>query len=369
MLLARRIRVERGSLIRVLEVIAIPAVVVVGHLAWLRLFNGVPKDQAGFTEQLLDLGARDGGLLVGRLAFVELMYAGLFVLPVAIGALRALPTAVKDMSRRAWIPVAGIGAVLLVGFGFFQGSSRRMPYVPSWFTPSGLGADGILGNRSPILQPWVQDLLTWVVFVATIVSVLVVGRALCDRSQPKRPEALLLVVIIGAMALGALAPSAVFFDAISLDRYLLPMAPFAIALGVWACQRLRVWRVALILSTVLMAAFSVVATRDGLEFHSALWALDRSANARGVANDQLDGGAGWTRYHLAGRGERVAPYPGVFAPWWVAADDRTSAEYVVSSERLPGYAVVSVLPYSQWLQTGRSLLYLQRKLPAVPTRG
>ncbi len=362
MFLARRVRLDRAGRLELARVAAIPAAVVLGHQFWLRAFNGVPSDQAGFTQQFLDLGAHDLGLLIGRLTFVELMYLGLFLVPVAVGVTVSLRRIVRGMTRGAWIAFGALALVLAVGFAFFQTSDRRMPYVPSWFSTNGLGPDGIVGTRGAIVQPWMADVLSWTAFVAAVVVGLVVCRSLFDRAATRRPEAALLVVIIVAMAAGAVAPSVVFVKVISLDRYLLPLLPFGIALALWACRDLRVWKFGVAAVVVAMSVFSVVATRDNLEFHSAIWELDHYANSIGVPDTKLDGGAGWTRYQLAGHGKEVALFPGATAYWWVQADDRTSAQYMVAGSPAPGYEVVRELPYSQWLQSGTSSVYLL-KLP------
>ena len=188
MFLARRARLDRRSVVEIARVAAVPAVVVVGHQAWLRLFNGVPKDQAGFAQSFFDLGARNVELLVGRLTFVELMYLGLFLVPVAIGAARALRTTAREMTQAAWLAMTAFSSVVIVGFLFFQSSSRRMPYVASWFTTSGLGPDGIVDARSPIMQQWMVDLLTLVAFFAALVIGLFVCRSLFDRSGSPRSQ-------------------------------------------------------------------------------------------------------------------------------------------------------------------------------------
>jgi 4-amino-4-deoxy-L-arabinose transferase-like glycosyltransferase len=360
MFLARRLRLDRAGLLELARVAAIPAAVVVGHQAWLRAFNGVPKDQAGFTQQFVDLGLHDLSLLVGRLTYVELMYLGLFLVPVAVGVVLSLRGIVRRMSRGAWISFGVFVAVVTVGFWFFQTSDRRMPYVGSWLTTSGLGPDGIYRARDAIMQPWMIDLLTWGSFLAAVVVGLLVCRALFDRAQPHRREAALLVIVLLAMAAGAVAPSVVFDYAISLDRYLLPLVPFGIALAIWACRGIRVWRFGLAVGLVTMAGFSVVATHDNLEFHSAVWELDRYARSIGVPDSKLDGGAGWTRYYVADRGKPVTPFPGAVQSWWITADHRTSAQYMVSGAPLPGYEMLRVLDYPQWLQTKPAIVYLMK---------
>ena len=364
MLLARRIRFDRTGVVTALQVALVPALVFVGHQVWLRAFNGVPSDQAGFTQQFLDLGAHDFALLVDRLTFVELMYLGASLVPIALGLVLALRPILRGMRRGGWIAAGVALAVLATGFWSFQRHGRRMPYIPSWFTTLGLGPDGIVGLRGAIMKPWMVDTLTWASLLAAAIVILAVCRALFDRTATRRAEASLMVVILAVTAIGAILPSVAFASVISLDRYILPMFPFGIVLAVWSCRGLRVWRVGLVLGLVFIVGYSVVATRDNLEFHSAIWKLDRYANSIGVPNTELDGGAGWTRYYLAGEGKQVKLFPGAAALWWVTADNRTTAQYVVAGQPIPGYEIIRQLPYSQWLQTGPSSVYLQ-KIPDI----
>jgi 4-amino-4-deoxy-L-arabinose transferase-like glycosyltransferase len=369
MFLADRVGRGRDGALALARVAAVPIAVVLGHQVWLRAFNGVPKDQANFTQQFFDLGTHELLLLVGRLTFVELMYAGLFLVPVVLGILVSIPAIARHMSRGGWVAFGVVALVLVIGFGFFQTSDRRMPYVASWFTTSGVGPDGIVGGRAAIMQPWMTDALSWAAFVAALVVALVVCRELFDQARSGRSEAWLLVVIIMAMAAGAVAPSVTFSEAISLDRYILPLLPFTIALTVWACSRLRLSPIALVAGLLVMSSFAVVATRDNLEFHSAIWEMDRYARAHGVSDTELDGGAGWTRYRLADRGRKVPLAPGAIAFWWVIADNRTSARYAVFGAPNPAYEVVRKRSYSQWLQSGSDSVYLVKlRGGAVPSR-
>ena len=159
MFLARRVRLDRAggssSSVRRRD----PGVVVLGHQFWLRAFNGVPSDQAGFTQQFLDLGAHDLGLLIGRLTFVELMYLGLFLVPVAVGVTVSLRRIVRGMTRGAWIVSEGS-----------LGPRGRLRVLPDQRPAHALRAELVLDQRSgptgswapgAIVQPWMADVLSW----------------------------------------------------------------------------------------------------------------------------------------------------------------------------------------------------------------
>src|SRR5262249_47735482 len=93
------------------------------------------------------------------------------------------------------------------------------------------------------------------------------------------------------------------------------------------------------------------------ELQGAMWRMDEHANAIGVSNDELDGGAAWTRWTTALRGKPVALWPGAASEWWLV-DGHTSARYAIALERLPGEDVVRRRPVSQWLTGEPRHLYL-----------
>ena len=110
---------------------------------------------------------------------------------------------------------------------------------------------------------------------------------------------LVLAVGLGQCA-GVLPPSYHYIgrSAGTLDRYLLPLLPLAIALSLWAIKEIDApphlgWLV-----VACFAVFAVAGTRDYLVFMRAVWGVAHDANAAGVANTKLDAGSGWDGYRL-----------------------------------------------------------------------
>ena len=106
-----------------------------------------------------------------------------------------------------------------------------------------------------------------------------------------------------------------------------------------------------------------------------VWDLARFANATGIPNDRLDAGSGWDGYHLyeysRDQGITRARSPRG-SPWWVYFYAKaTDSSHVVAGKRLPGYVVVAERPYSSWLASEPTRLYLLRrpKLPPPPKLG
>jgi hypothetical protein len=261
----------------------------------------------------------------------------------------------------------------------------RMPYVPHFFTTAGLGANDLLVSRAPLLGASARSILTAVCgLCAAALSI-----ALCSQlgaGARRRSDAATLVAAIAlCQMLGVLMPSFSFRSGISaglpapsLDRYLLPLLPFMICLLLSALSDVQLslpvgWTI-----VAALAAFSVAATRDSLVFNVATWDLARQANALGIANERLDAGATWDGYHLYEYSMRnripiqtpAYPYSTGASdvlhvdtpPWWIHAwAQATDSSYVVTGEALPGFAVVTELEYSRWLQRKPGRLYLLRR--------
>ena len=197
--------------------------------------------------------------------------------------------------------------------------------------------------------------------MGVLVIALFVLRRLTDPATGGRPGALLLATMIAVMILGAIPPSVVFqfnVNAPSLDRYLLPAITLGIVLATWAVQAARLSWVLVVPLLALMAAFSVAGTRDAIELQSAVWRIGRYANDHGIRNDQLDGGAAYTRHFVAFDRDPVEPVPGADVRWWVGADGKTSGQYAITYSPLPGYRVVRRFPVGQWLTPDQTYLYL-----------
>jgi hypothetical protein len=174
-------------------------------------------------------------------------------------------------------------------------------------------------------------------------------------------------------AAGILPPSFHFRNwIISVDRYLLPLLPFAVCLGLWALRDVRLalphaWAV-----VAAFAVFSVAGTRDFLVFQDATWDVAWSATEMGVPLTRLDGGASWGGYHLweysdANRIPQQTPG----GPWWTNLfASATNSDYVVSSSLWspPGYDAIGQIEYASWLHDDPTQLYLLRRqgIPGPP---
>lgn len=368
LLVTRRVAWDGAGLRNVARVAAVPAIVAVVHRVWLEVANGVPGAQEDFFDVVRDAGVRETSLLVERLTYIEIMYIGLFTLPLVLGLALGVRQLVRRMPPPGWVAFCAWLAIVIAGFSLFSQDLRRMPYLQNWFGGALLGAHDLIGGRPAILTLGMANRLTQVTVVAAIGAGFVAIRAIADRTTVHRPEAGLVGALLVVMVLGVLAPSFQFrtvSDSPSLDRYLLPLIPLAIALVVWAAQGIRLSRVLVAVGVAAAVLYSVVGTRDFLVFHRELWSVARDLNNQGVPNRKLDAGAAWDRYYLAGRTAGVERDPDVHTPWWVIDTGPiflTDSTYVIGTTPLEGYEVVRRVPYSSILPTrDTDLLVLRRE--------
>ena len=162
-------------------------------------------------------------------------------------------------------------------------------------------------------------------------------------------------------------------NAPSLDRYLLPLLPLAIGLVLWALRGVRIATVAAWVLALGLALFSIAGTRDFLTFHTAVWDLARTLNAEGVANTQLDAGAGWDGYYLYEYSVANNIHTSVGAPWWIGLfAPADTADYIIAGgprdDFSDDYTPVRRVEYSSWLYREPVYLYVLRRkdVPGPP---
>jgi 4-amino-4-deoxy-L-arabinose transferase-like glycosyltransferase len=363
LLLSRRLCRDRASLLVLVQLMALPLLAVGGYYLWLRYGNDVPQVQSAFFREILEEGWSGTWWLVRRLTVVELMYLGLFTLPLVAAALPRVRGIIRETAPRGWILFAVWQAILLVGVTAFWGQGSLMPYIGQFLGSGGPGAPDIVGSRPILLGPEIRSALTVVCLVASLLLALIAARGANAPPSRERSRAGLVLSIGLWQVLGVMPPSYHYIGwaAGSLDRYLLPLVPLTIALALWT---LRGARIALPLAWIVVAAlalFSIAGTRDYLVFVREVWAMGEEAVAAGVPLDRLDAGSGWDGYHLYEYGleHRIRSRTPKGGPWWVYFyAPATDSAYVVASKPVPGYRVIWKRPYSSWLQREPTNLYL-----------
>src|SRR4051794_37663734 len=365
LLLSRRLRVDRAGLILLLQLVAIPAVVAAGYYLWLRSDQSMAEMQTGFLREVEQRGGDGSWWLLRWLTLFQVVYLGFFTLPIMVAAIPALRGLVHRIRPSGWLLFALWEAIAVVGAGVLFSRGVLMPYIPQFFSGAGLGPPDLLGGRPIVLDLDARTVLTAACLLATLLLALVAGRALSAPVSLERSRAALILTIGLGQVIGVFPPSYHFlgWSAGSLDRYLEPLAPVAVALALWGLRERPLALPAGWIVAVALALFAVAGTRDELVWMRSVWSLADEALAAGVPKDRLDAGASWDGYELFeyGRANNIAPRtPG--GPWWVYLfGPATDSTYVVAGQPIGGYDVIAERPYSAWLSPDPTEIFLLRR--------
>jgi hypothetical protein len=366
LLVTRRLRVDRASVKIVAQLVALPVAGIAGYYLWLRFANAVPHVQQSFFREILHDGWSGTWWLLRRLTVVELMYLGFFTLPLVAAAVPAARALLRAVPVRGWVLFAGWQAILLVGVTALWVNGARMPYIAQFFGAGGLGAPDVLGSRPILLGPDARAVLTAVCLAGSLGLAVIAARGMGAGPSLARSRAGLVLGIGLGQVLGVMPPSYHYIGwaSGSLDRYLLPLVPVAIALTLWALRGVRLFLPLGLIVVAVFALFAVAGTRDYLVFMRAVWATASQAVSDGVPLDRLDAGSGWDGYYLYeyGREHRIRSRTPKGGPWWVYFyAPATDSAYVVAGKPLPWHMVVHRYPYSSWLQRAPTAVYLMRR--------
>jgi len=368
LLVARHLRMDRASMLHVLRVVTIPALTFIGY--YLLISQGLPSQQGYFLNEAKAAGLDETWLLIKRMTVIEFVYIGLFVFPIVAAALPSFGELTKLDRTRQWILVLTWEAILAGGVVWFASESRWMPYIPHFLGRSGPGAGDLRGARPELAGTDVFIALTLVCVAASFLFTMALARSMTQQPGRDRGIVGMLLALVTWQIIGAVPPSLLFRNwIISLDRYILPLMPFAILLVLWAINPIRIWSAVAWGLVGFVTVFSIAGTRDALVFQENVWSLARGLNQQGVANTSLDAGYAWDAYHLwefgVANGIAEKQFTGT---WWTDVyAPATDSTYIISGTPLPGYITLSQRAYSSWLKRGPVYLFvLQREPPPEP---
>ena len=374
MAFAHRLRWDRKGLAGVARVAGLPMAACVAYYVWINWFHGVPTAQTNLFREIRSAGWSGLVATSAQMVVVEAAYVGLFVLPVAVlalvGARRLLGSG--PVPGRGWVVVGSAwAAVVLVGVLAFAAQDRYMPYAAQFLASWGLGPSDLRGGRPPVWGDGFERGLTAVAAASAVVFGYAVALRFFRRPSSGGSVAGLVLAVGAWQALGAIPPSLhyriplpAFVYVISLDRYLLPLLPLALCLGLWAVAEARArelwpaWAV-----TALFGVFAVAGTRDYLVFQREVDNLATRAVRSGIPETRLDGGAQWTGSRLYDD-RRDIPFPRPGRSWWINFfAPSIDPDHMISTRRIRGWDVVERVSYSSWLSTRPRHLVVLRRSP------
>ena len=155
LVVTRRLWFDRASIIRFLEIVALPAGTFLFY--YLVVSRGLPSQQGLFLDDARNAGFQQTALLARRVATIEAVYTGFFLMPLALASLALVFRFLSMRSLVGWFVFLVFAAGLLWGAVVFWGQDRRMPYVPHFFGRGGPGSGDVRFTRPPLLGPWAWD--------------------------------------------------------------------------------------------------------------------------------------------------------------------------------------------------------------------
>ncbi len=313
-------------------------------IAWYRGWHGETLAWREASQQLVEWLHHVRTDELAEIAFTVFLYVGLFVLPLACAAPRALARLPRGWSGVAWLLAAWLAGN---AFALSVLNERVFPYLWNVLTPYGYYQPNELfvGDRELIWGPtW-----AWIISGASyLAGVSLLGRILSSAAPGCRPNATADHIDASPVAGGGSAPAAepaasagdatqarcvarrlllillalhvvysILAAPILFDRHLLPLLPIATALfclglprasgqcawGGWACL-------------AAFAVYSVLATHDIHRLSRTVFVAADDLKAQGISPLVVNGGYaydGWNTYDLA---ERPLPPGNAVHPWW-----------------------------------------------------
>lgn len=364
LVLSRRWKPNLAGLKMAAWVAGLPTLTLALYYAWL-FHTGAPAQQNAFLNQMTGAGWASTRLLFERMTFIEVMYIGFFIAPLIVAL---IPGALHWRMPRNWagmIAFITFVAILITGLQVFGTQGRRMPYIPQFASSTGIGPTDLIGGPLPrvIAVGWLEPLTIFFAVTAFLFALLTTSQiGLGSKAERGGPGLLLSIGLF--QVLGIMPPSFHFRNwIISVDRYLVPMVPFAILLLLWATRNLRLFTPLAWLAIAAYAFFSIAGTRDFLVFQGATWDMGRQAVQMGVPLTRLDAGSSWDGYYLYEYSiENHIKQQTRHGPWWTNLfAPATDSTYIVSTRPIEGYDVIAMRQYSSWLKNGPQMIYLSRK--------
>lgn len=339
--------------------LSIPVVTYAAHSMW-TAGTGEPHVRSLYSELVasLDLHAL---LVFGSQSLVEgSLFLGLFTLPFL--PLTA-PRAMRAISRAPRLAVVVGTALAVIAIG---GSiSRTGPlHGHSWVTGTGfLAVDrSFLGSRAA-LPEWG----TFALMVCFAASVSALVLALSDPGARREKNtsisftALVLVGFIGAAFLSPLVAHGRI-----LDRYWLPILPFALALAVAGSGSTRRRLMVPVAIMALMSAVTILGSVDGSRAYRAAADFADDVIAEGVDPMTLEAGASWSAATF-GLNDDDPDHLSRLGPFWVKFYAvESEPEFGIILEPLDGYTVLERREYMAILHPGPNYLYFVRRDPDLP---
>ncbi|MDD4939415.1 MAG: glycosyltransferase family 39 protein [Candidatus Omnitrophica bacterium] len=287
---------ERILLKKIILSCIVPFIVFCVYITWYILFY-LPGSIVAFYHPLSAASSSYSDRFsylkdVPRNLFIVLLYLGIFITPLLLGSLSAVKKAFKDKK----IAIAGLifsAITIKLAFGFLPRvvsgnflDTNLMPYGLAIMHKWGVGPVSILGDKSIFFNSGQQMFITLISFL----SALALAMALLVRLPTLfREDKRNLIFIIGILQLMFM----LFFMLRYADHNLVYFLPMAILLAIEVLEKTGFSRAAVIAGLALMAFYSILGTRDYMNWNQARWEAANDLLKEGVAANNIEGGYEW----------------------------------------------------------------------------
>jgi hypothetical protein len=303
---------------------------------------------------------------IGDRLWLQLIYLGLFVLPVAVVMVTDVWQRTQWERRRQHIAIGFMVVAALGGVVVWRG--ELMPLSGNVLFDLGLGPvllrdTYLLGLPHGPTAPevfWVAITAAAVLGSASLVASvwLVVKRAIAAREAPgsDRDVRMLFVVTVGVVyaagvALATSSPQYAFFD-----RYVVFLLLPAIAIVCRAAPMPQGRRSAALSAGVVLVSlfglFSVAGTHDYLAWNRARWQAVGDLARDGVPQTKINGGFEFNAWY----GYDPRHPTATSRPWWIREN-----EYVVAFGPIDRYVKMRSYRYWRWLPFGHGAVFVLRR--------
>jgi hypothetical protein len=301
-----------------------------------------------------------------RISAFSMIYLGFFLFPLLILLYRQYLLASTDHHRKIMLTSAPILFVLLMIPLWID--KKLMPLVGNTFIDFGVGAFGLDNTFQPGAPRiiWVLITIFGLIGAVVILQFLFLAAQRLPayvRNRQHRDRCWLL-----AYALSAVILYLVPFGALGLtwrgfyDRYLLPLLPVVIVLGVVTLSRSTIEMIPLkpvlmTLTLILYGGFTVASTHDFLSANRVVW--DQALPlVKHIAPDRINGGFEFNGWFRCKERSRISPDKGKnFDCLW----GNQSADYMLSCVKLEGWKETKRYPFRTWLPFGSANIYVLQK--------
>jgi len=227
-----------------------------------------------------------------REIFILLLYGGLFISPLLSGAL----ISAKEIFKKRTILVSTLVSLFIMAGGTyisFIGSNLRhsspdafMPYAVAIIHKWGLGPITIVGDKSIFFNLYLRMIITIISVLSAAAILIASGIKILNIFKNDNRN---IIFICGLLSLLFM----LFFLPLYGDHNFIYFLPMVILLSLELLEKVNVSKNPIILGLVVMAFYSILGTKDYMNWNEVRWRLAGNLLRSGVPADKIGNGYEW----------------------------------------------------------------------------